>query len=86
MNHTRIFLSSYITLKRIKLDSPGWSGFTPFLSPTITFTKCPKVGTIVFGYSMHFRGWSTKNPKNLLGKKNFTPEYSLKDKVVVVKK
>ena len=59
---------------------------TPFLSPTITFTKCPKVGTIVFGYSMHFRGWSTKNPKNLLGKKNFTPKYSLKDKVVVVKK
>ena len=59
---------------------------TPFLSPTITFTKCPKVGTIVFGYSMHFRGRSTKNPKNLLGKKNFTPEYSLKDKVVVVKK
>ena len=53
---------------------------TPFLSPTITFTKCPLVGTIVFGYSMHFRGWSTKNPKNLLGKKNFTPDLSLKDK------
>ena len=37
------------------------------------------VGTIVLVYSMYFRGWSTKNPKNLLGKKNFTPDYSLKD-------
>ena len=58
---------------------PWWPS-TPFLSPTLTFTKCPLVGTIVFGYSMYFRGWSTKNPKNLLGKKNFTPDLSLKDK------
>ena len=38
------------------------------------------VRTIVLVYSMYFQGWSTKNPKNLLGKKNFTPKESLKDK------
>ena len=40
---------------------------------SISFTKCLMVGTIVLFYSMYFRGWSTKNPKNLLGKKNRMP-------------
>ena len=53
---------------------------TPFLSLTITFTKCPMVGTIVLGYSMYFRGQSCKNQKNRLGKKNFDPDFTLEDK------
>ncbi len=38
------------------------------------------VGTIELVYNMYFRGWSTKNQKNLLGKNNFIPDSSLKDK------
>ena len=33
MNQTRIFLLSYITSKRIKLDSPSWSGFVANSKP-----------------------------------------------------
>ena len=36
MNQTRIFLLSYITAKRIELDSPGWSGFVANSTPDQT--------------------------------------------------